>query len=166
MSVREVSNSVSNTKISAAQRDVEQTPSEPILPPQPSGKYDVDESVRACKNGSSSITWALLIPVSFSCPRNNSCTCAELWRVIMGQNCENRCRVAFWRRGDLLPQGLHHLLRTAGATADTRLSDCYIRCHREAYVRGRVRIPESHSRCFSQLRAETICLGETRPGGP
>lgn len=45
----EITNSISNVKISAAPQEAEQTPSEPILPPQPSGKYHVDESVRACR---------------------------------------------------------------------------------------------------------------------
>lgn len=46
----EVTDSISNIKIGEAQLEAEQTPSEPILPPQPSGNYDVDESVRACED--------------------------------------------------------------------------------------------------------------------
>lgn len=51
----EVTESISNIKISETQRQAEQTPSDPILPPQPSGKYNVDESVRACEAALSSI---------------------------------------------------------------------------------------------------------------
>ncbi len=78
MSGTEVTNSISNIKISEAQREVEQTPSEPILPPQPSGNYDVDESVRACKVEFTCVASTLLIAVSFSCTWNKSRTCAEL----------------------------------------------------------------------------------------
>lgn len=45
----EVTEPISNIKLSEAQREAEQTPSEPIRPLQPCGKYDVDESVRACE---------------------------------------------------------------------------------------------------------------------
>lgn len=49
MPVTEVTDSISNIKISEAQLEAEQPPSEPILPPQPSGNYEVDERVRACE---------------------------------------------------------------------------------------------------------------------
>ncbi|KAF6218633.1 hypothetical protein HO133_005984 [Letharia lupina] len=49
MSGMEVTESVSNIKLSEAQREAEQTPSEPIQPAQPRGNYDVDESMRACE---------------------------------------------------------------------------------------------------------------------
>ncbi|KAL9627311.1 MAG: hypothetical protein Q9164_007642, partial [Protoblastenia rupestris] len=49
MSGTEVTDSISKIKIREAQRDTEQTPSEPILPPQPSENYDVDKSVIACE---------------------------------------------------------------------------------------------------------------------
>ena len=55
MSGTEVIDSISNIQIGEAQRDDEQTPSEPILPPQPKGNYEVDESVRGCRVGLSSI---------------------------------------------------------------------------------------------------------------
>ena len=45
------SDSISNIKISEVQREAEQHPLEPILPSQPSGNYDVDESVKACEVG-------------------------------------------------------------------------------------------------------------------
>ena len=51
----EVIDSIRTIKIDEAPREVEQTPSEPILPPQLSGNYNVDESVKACEVGSSSI---------------------------------------------------------------------------------------------------------------
>ena len=41
--------SISNLKIAKYQEETQQTPSTPILPPQPSGAYEVDESVIACK---------------------------------------------------------------------------------------------------------------------
>ena len=44
-----VTDSIFNMKISETQREFEGTPSEPILPPQPSGEFEVDESVRACE---------------------------------------------------------------------------------------------------------------------
>ena len=55
MSGTEVIDSIYNIQIGEAQRDAEQTPSEPILPPQPKGNYEVDESVRGCRVGLPSI---------------------------------------------------------------------------------------------------------------
>lgn len=86
MSETEIVNAISNIKIGAAQREAEQTPSEPILPPQPKGSYDVDESVKACEAGLSSGARTLLTIVSFSCSRNKSHTSAELWHVTVGEN--------------------------------------------------------------------------------
>ena len=40
---------LSDLQIAEGQQETEQTPSEPILPPKPSGNYEVDESVIACK---------------------------------------------------------------------------------------------------------------------
>ena len=54
--VRGVVGSISKIKIGEAHQDFEKTPSEPILPPQPSGIYEVDESVRGCRLGLSSVT--------------------------------------------------------------------------------------------------------------
>ncbi|KAI9696262.1 MAG: hypothetical protein M1836_005815 [Candelina mexicana] len=39
---------ISSIKIGKEQGETEETPSDPILPPEPSGNYEVDESVRAC----------------------------------------------------------------------------------------------------------------------
>lgn len=105
MSRTEVTNSISNIKISEAPREVEQTPSEPILPPQPSGNYDVDESVRACKVEFACVALTLLIAVSFSCTWNKNRTCAELWNVTVGQDRKSHRRIALRRREKLLPQG-------------------------------------------------------------
>ena len=55
MSGAEVVNSIANMKVGEAHQDVEQTSSESILPPQSSGNYEVDESVRGCRFGFSSI---------------------------------------------------------------------------------------------------------------
>lgn len=98
----EVTDSISNIKISEAQRGAEQTPSEPLLP---SGIYDVDESVKACGIGSSGVTWTLLTSVSFPCPWNRDHACANIWHVTVGQDRESHCRNALWRREELLPQG-------------------------------------------------------------
>lgn len=46
----EFASASSERGISRDHRKADQTPSEPILPPQPSGKYNVDESVRACRS--------------------------------------------------------------------------------------------------------------------
>lgn len=105
MSGTEVIDSISNIKIGEAQREVEQTPSEPIFPPQPSGNYDVDESVRACEIGMSTVARTLLTNISFSCTWNKNRTCAELWHVPVGQNRKSHRRIALWRREELLPQG-------------------------------------------------------------
>ncbi len=101
----EVTDSISNIGISEAQWEVEQPPSEPILPPQPSGKYDVDESVRTCEVVSSHFAWMILTNVSFSCPWNKNHTCTKLWHVTLGQDREDYCQVALRRREKLLPQG-------------------------------------------------------------
>lgn len=93
----EAVNDISNIKIGAAQREPEQTPSEPILPPQPNGSYYVDESVIACEVGLSSRARTLLINVSFSCPRNKSHTSADLWHVTVGENRQGHRRVALRR---------------------------------------------------------------------
>ena len=39
--------SISNIEINKAQQEAEQTPSDPILPPQPNRTYEVDKSVKA-----------------------------------------------------------------------------------------------------------------------
>jgi len=49
MSKTAILNSGSDGDMTNAQQAPEQTPSEPILPPQPSGYYEVDDSVRACE---------------------------------------------------------------------------------------------------------------------
>lgn len=122
MSETEAVNAISNIKIGAAQRDAEQTPTEPILPPQPKGSYDVDESVKACEVGLSSGARTLLINGSFSCPRNQSHTSAELWHVIMGENRQSYRRVALRGREELLPQGwITHPQRQGNATAYANL---------------------------------------------
>ncbi len=105
MSRTEVTNSISNIKISEAPREVEQTPSEPILPPQPRGNYDVDESVRACKVEFTCVALTLLTAVSFSCTWNKNRTCAELWHVTVGQDRKSHRRIALRRREKLFPQG-------------------------------------------------------------
>lgn len=64
----EVTDSIPEIKISEAQRKAEQTPSEPILPPQPSGNYDVDENVRACEVGIPNVARTLLMTVAFPVP--------------------------------------------------------------------------------------------------
>ena len=56
MSGAEIVDSISSIKIGEAHQDVEQTPSEPILPAQPKGNYQVDEGVRGCRFGLTSIT--------------------------------------------------------------------------------------------------------------
>ena len=58
---------ISNIEINRAQREAEQTPPDPILPPQPSGIYDVDESVVACEMVLEPSTgeWSLLTIASF-----------------------------------------------------------------------------------------------------
>ena len=165
MSGTEAVNDISNIKIGAAQREPEQTPLEPILPPQPNGSYDVDESVLACEVGLPSRARTLLINVSFSCLRNKSHTSAELWHVTVGKNSQTHCRVALRRREELLPQGWITPAMMRYATADANLSGRNFRCHGEAHVRGRIRIPESHSRRFSWLRAGTLRLGEIYSGG-
>lgn len=80
----EVTDSISRIEISENHRKLEQTPSETILPPQPSGSYDVDESVRACEFERSHFEWMILISSSFSCPSNKRRTCAGLWHVTLG----------------------------------------------------------------------------------
>ena len=68
MSEAEAVDSISSIKIGKAQRDAEQTPSEPFLPPQPSGTYEVDESVRSCRVGSSSNGGLYLYFLAFPVP--------------------------------------------------------------------------------------------------
>ena len=103
MSRTEVITSVPDIETDGAPRETEQTPSDLILPPQPSGNYDVDESVRACEVCLSSIAQASLTNVSFSCLWNKHRTCAELWHVTVGQDRENHRQVAFRRGEELLP---------------------------------------------------------------
>lgn len=78
-----------HSKINEAQREAEPTPSEPTLHPPPSGKYDLDQSVRACEVGLSRVARTLPITVSCSCIWNRNRTCAELWHVTVGQDRKN-----------------------------------------------------------------------------
>lgn len=98
-----ISDCISDVKISEVQREVERTASAPILPPQPSGNYEIDESVKACEIRPSSVAWTSLTLVSLSGRWNESRTCAELWYVFMGEDRKSRCRIAVWRREDLFP---------------------------------------------------------------
>ena len=101
----DVTDSISNIKLNEAQREAEQTPSEPILPPQPSGNYDVDESVSACEVGFSNVARTSLTTVRFSCTWNQNRASAELWHLIVGQDRKSHRQIAFRRREELLPQG-------------------------------------------------------------
>lgn len=98
-----ISDCISDIKISEVQREVERTTSAPILPPQPSGNYEIDESVKACEIGPLSVAWTSLTLVSLSGRWNESRTCAELWYVSIGQDRKSRCRIAVWRREDPFP---------------------------------------------------------------
>jgi len=108
LSETEVPDSASNIQIGEAQRKLEQTPSDPILPPQPSGSYEVDESVRACESGLSYISRSLNSPrivASFSSSRIKDYSRAQLWHVFVGENCKNRRSIALWRGEKLLSKG-------------------------------------------------------------
>ena len=48
ISETEIDAFAANLIIDKHQREVKETPSDPILPPEPSGSYEVDESVKAC----------------------------------------------------------------------------------------------------------------------
>lgn len=86
---------MSDVKISKAQLEYERTPSEPIP----------HESVQACELGFPSMARILLTIVSFPCPWNKGSTRAELWHVVVGQDCKGYCEVAVRKRDELLPQG-------------------------------------------------------------
>lgn len=62
---------ISNIAISQAQREVEQTPSEPFLPPKAGGSYVVDQSVIAGMNANLHDPTTMVDSYSsFSCPWN------------------------------------------------------------------------------------------------
>ena len=138
MSETEVTISISNIKIIEAQRKAEQTPSEPTLPPQPSGNYDVDESVRACEVKMSSVSTGWINNYQlFLYPGPNS----YIRRTMAGQygakpqsslsSClREKRRVTFSR--------LNYLAMARHAMTDASLSGCYVRCYRKAYVRARI----------------------------
>ena len=66
---------ISNIAISQAQRAVEQTPSEPFLPPKASGSYRVDQSVIAGMSADLDYPSAVVDSYySFSYPRNRGRT--------------------------------------------------------------------------------------------
>ena len=95
------------------QGEVKETPSDPILPPEPSGSYEVDESVKACEFGSYSGHNILLIAnlLSFPSSWNENPPRPQLWHVVMGKDCKNNRRTTRWKRSEILPQGWNSLHR-------------------------------------------------------
>ena len=88
-----LSQSISKIQYSAAQQEVEQTPSDPILPPQPSGVYEVDQSVTVCEL--SGIGYRGMVsthycqPFLFLAPKLST-------RKIMACHCGERLRRLLW----------------------------------------------------------------------
>ena len=97
---------ISGFNINEAQREIEQTPSNPILPTQPSGHYEVDESGKAREvEESAKCPETFLIAARFPRSWNKNRTCAELWNATLGGNRKSHCRTALSRGEELLPQG-------------------------------------------------------------
>ena len=103
--------SMSNIEIDRAQREIvqkESDDSDSTLPPRPSGTFEVDESVIACKKvlGPSTSCWFFLTIASFPHTWGQSCPRAELWHVTLGEGCKDYREFAIWRGERLFSQGL------------------------------------------------------------
>lgn len=98
---------ISNIAISQAQREVEQTPSDPFLPPKAVGSYKVDQSVIAgIASNFDNLTTVTDFDHSFPCSWNGGRTCSQLWRIFVGQDREDLGSIALGREEALFLEGL------------------------------------------------------------
>lgn len=80
----------SEIAICETQRKIEQTPSEPIAPPQATGTYVMDKSVVAGMSMKTLKLPAHTYPnlvVSVTYTRDKNSQCSQLWGVIVGKDC-------------------------------------------------------------------------------
>lgn len=66
------------------ERETGETPTEPILPPQPSGIYEVDDRVIACESEMGFLGDKGLTKGSLPCSKYQSPAWAKLWCIIVG----------------------------------------------------------------------------------
>ncbi len=128
-------------------RVAEQTPSPFNASLPSSGSLPINEAVINCAFVLSKICLDCdLSRNSFSNSWNEHRACTGIWQVVVGKDRKDHGPTAQRRGKRLFFESLP--TRRFGAT----------------YVRRGIRIPESHSRRFSRLRAEAICMGQISPG--